>query len=255
MLHTLQRWLRSAETMDTPAPRGVQAPSSAIEQRLSRLAPFPAPGQQLLVEQSLLVFDLETSGLNLKRDHILSAGAIRVDGLDIMLGKTYERVFNIDTELQRDSQLFHGLTAADLRQGHDPRTALLDLLEHGQGAIWLAWQGWFDQHMLYKAARQWLGMDPAQLPKVLDLALIAPALFPEHKQRHGDLGHWLERLGLDNARRHHATADAMATAELTLVCLHRAMARGLRTWGELASLATQERQARERQEQALRHGF
>lgn len=255
MRRLLQRWLRTTDARDAPAAHEAPALRGAIAQRLARLGPFPAPGGQSLAAQPLLVFDLETSGLDLKRDRILSAGAIRIDGLDIVLGKTYERVFKVDTDLPRDSQLFHGLTAADLQRGADPRAALLDLLEHGQDALWLAWHGWFDQHMLHKGALQWLGMAPAQLPDVLDLALIAPALFPEHAQRNGDLDHWLRCLDLGNAMRHHATADAMATAELALVCLHKAMAQGLQTWGELAGLAAQESQARERREKTLWNGF
>lgn len=249
MHRSLSRWLRPAASDDTLQLQG------AMAQRLAQLRPFPEPGEQLLATQPLLVFDLETSGLDLKHDQVLSGGAVHIENMAIILGKTYERILNVDTRLQADSQLFHGLTADDLRHGTDPRVALLELLEQGQNAIWLAWQGWFDQHMLHKGAQHWLGMTTAQLPQVVDLALIMPALFPALAQPNADLDDWLRYLGLSNAMRHHATADAMVTAELTLICLHQAQTQGLQTWKELAALATREKTMREQRGQALWHGF
>src|SRR5690606_7659244 len=163
MHRPLQRWLRPSGAQSAQSPACTPALPANMAQRCASLAPFPVPDiQQSLSTQPLLVFDLETTGLDLKRDQLLSAGAIRIDNLEIVLGQTYERVFNVETNLPRDSQLFHGLTTADLQQGDDPCSALLDLLEHGQDALWLAWKGWFDQHMLHKAAQQWLGLSPSQ---------------------------------------------------------------------------------------------
>lgn len=246
------------------APEAVQELQQAIRQRLERLGQhaWVRPGSsdaRSLVEQPLVVFDLETTGLDLQRDVMISAGAVRIERCGVELGQSFERVLRQEAvALPATGQLFHGLTRADLAQGSEPRLALLDLLEYGQDALWLAWHAWFDQHMLHKAARHWLGLLPAQLPQVLDLAQLAPLLFPEHAAATGsdaDLGRWLACFGLHNSQRHHAVADAMATAELALICLHRARTRGLRDWGQISDVLAQARHLRARAQQGDFAGF
>lgn len=256
MIQTIRQWLLPATTISPSGHAPFPSPAShqAASRRLGALHPFAKPGLQDIATQPLLIVDVETSGLDLNRDDVLSIGAVRIEGMGIMLGHTFQRVLNVPTRLSPDSQLFHGLTQADLQRGDDPDRALLDLLEFGQDAIWLAWHAWFDQKMLHRSAKRWLRLPRALRPDIQDLADIAPAVFPEHAEPRNDLDRWLECMGLQNSMRHDAAADAMATAELTLMCLHRARARGLNTWGELAKAAQRQARASKRQSQALLAG-
>lgn len=275
MWQTLRQWLGSRQdAQPQAAPLSPLLPQQRheLQQRLAQLRPFAQPGAQPLATQALVVFDLETTGLDRQRDSVLSIGAVRIQACGaqpgIALGHSFARVLKVPVPISPLGQLFHGLTQDDLNQGQDPRLALLELLEWGQDALWLAWHAWFDQAMLHRAAQQWLGEHAPSsrtgklllpLPGVCDLAQLLPALLgpcptalqadmpdkaPVISGDH-DLDAWLQALGLAHSARHDAVADAMATAELALIALAHAQAQGLQTWGQLASLASQ----REREQQ------
>jgi DNA polymerase-3 subunit epsilon len=70
----------------------------------------------------------------------------------------------------------------------------------------------------------------------LDLALLAPALFPDQPDGARSLDDWLRRFGIENHDRHNALADALATAQLLLVVLAEARKQELITWARLARL-------------------
>ncbi|WP_238946154.1 3'-5' exonuclease [Vandammella animalimorsus] len=275
MWKTLRQWLgarQAAQPQAAPLPPLPPPQRHELQQRLAQLRPFAQPGAQPLATQALVVFDLETTGLDRQRDSLLSIGAVRIQACGaqpgIALGHSFARVLKAPVPISPLGQLFHGLTQGDLSQGQDPRLALLELLEWGQDALWLAWHAWFDQAMLHRAAQQWLGeYAPSSrtgkmllpLPGVCDLAQLLPALLgpcPAAEQpeapatmptRAGDhdLDAWLQALGLAHSARHDAVADAMATAELALIALAHAQAQGLQTWGQLASLATQRERAQQ----------
>ncbi|WP_179290592.1 PolC-type DNA polymerase III [Vandammella animalimorsus] len=270
MWQTLRQWLGARQA--APLPPLLPPQRHELQQRLAQLQPFAQPGAQPLATQALVVFDLETTGLDRQRDSVLSIGAVRIQACGaqpgIALGRSFARVLKVPVPISPLGQLFHGLTQGDLSQGQDPRLALLELLEWGQDALWLAWHAWFDQAMLHRAAQQWLGEHAPSsrtgklllpLPGVCDLAQLLPALLgpcptalqadmpdkaPVISGDH-DLDAWLQALGLAHSARHDAVADAMATAELALIALAHAQAQGLQTWGQLASLASQ----REREQQ------
>jgi DNA polymerase-3 subunit epsilon len=185
-----------------------------------------------------VVFDLEASGLDIRRDRILSIGAVRIEDLAIPLGRQYDRIVRAPGPLGLASRLFHGLTRADLERGTAPRDALAGLLDFAGDAVWLAFHAGFDRALLTQAlkthlSRRWDGV-------VLDLAVLAPMLFPDRARQlgpHAGLDAWGAVFGLAASARHAAVADALLTAEIALVVLRRAQQRGLRTWGALESAA------------------
>lgn len=202
------------------------------------LAPSPViPGNQDILEHPLVVFDLETSGLDVGRDAVLSLGAVRIEGGAIPLAGHLDRVLRVDARLKPDSQLMHGLSQDDLRRGADPAAALAELLAYGGGRIWLAFHAEFDRRMLDRALRQHLGSGFGH--PLFDVAALAPMLFPEHDRRDAGLDHWAGIFGLATPARHTAAGDAQLTAEIALVLLHEARRQGLRTWGGLAGALRQ----------------
>ena len=70
----------------------------------------------------------------------------------------------------------------------------------------------------------------------LDLAHLAPALFPQHARTAKTLDDWAGIFGIDNYARHDAIADALATAQLLLVILAKAEADGARSCADLLRL-------------------
>lgn len=195
------------------------------------------PGEQALHEQPVIVFDLETSGLNLRRDVVLSLGAVRIERGTIPLAGQLDCVLRVKASLNPHSQLVHGLRQEDLQAGMEPRRALLQLLDYGAGCIWLAFHAEFDRRMLERALQQHLGL--RHMLPVLDVAALAPMLFPQHARLDGGLDHWASVFGLSASARHSAVSDAMLTAEITLILLCEAQRQGLHNWGQLAGALRQ----------------
>ncbi len=50
----------------------------------------------------------------------------------------------------------------------------------------------------------------------------------------GGLDHWLDYFHIDIPQRHHAAADAMATAQIALILMNRARRLGLESMDDLA---------------------
>lgn len=232
----LVRWTEALRAhKQASQPPAIGATSSGEVQANRVLA-----GPQSVLEQPLLVFDLETSGLDLQRDTVLSIGAVRIEHNAIPLTGHLDHVLQTDISLKADSQLLHGLSREDLQQGMAPAEALRHLLDYGAGCIWLAFHAGFDQRMLDRALRHHLNICFRQT--LFDVATLAPMLFPEFHTPAASLDHWAECLNVGTCARHSAAADAMLTAEITLILLHQAQRQGLHTWQQLASATQRWRQ-------------
>lgn len=213
-------------------------PDLAAQQLLTHASPLTPADQPL--STPAMVFDLETTGLNTRTDTVLSIGAVKVRPEGIALGNSFYQVLDIAVDLAGESQLIHGLTQKDLAAGCEPRQALLDFFTYSKDHIWLAFHAEFDRRMLKNAALQHLGLIVD--PQPIDVAHLAPLLFPELDQPQAGLDHWLTTFNLPIMARHNATADALATAELLMVLLNQAHAVGYKTWGELQQACLQQRQ-------------
>jgi len=192
----------------------------AQQQRLEQL-PKPAElGNGPLRSQRWVVVDLETSGLNLHRDQVLSIGAVVIEDGAVDFSQLFERTLQrTDTKLS-PSVLIHGLGPSAIAAGSDPAEALLDFMAFVGDSPLLAFHAPFDQHMLCRALKDSLGYRLAH--PFLDVADLAPLLCPEAHIREAGLDDWLNHFRLQAGERHHASADALATAELMLILFSRA---------------------------------
>ncbi|MEW9901558.1 3'-5' exonuclease [Pseudomonas putida] len=208
---SLFAWLR-------PAPPSLDAD---LCQRIARL-PKTAPtlGVLSLREQRWVVLDLETSGLNVNRDQVLSIGAVAIEDGAIDFRQQFERTLHRPAQKTNPSVLIHGLGPSALAAGCDPATALLDLLEFMGDSPVLAFHAPFDQRMLARALKDSLGYRLQH--HFFDVAEMAPMLNPDTVLREASLDDWIARFGLQAEERHHASADALVTAELALILLSQA---------------------------------
>lgn len=190
------------------------------QQRLDRLPKPAALGEGTLRGQRWVVVDLETSGLNLNRDQVLSIGAVVIEDGAVDFSQLFERTLHrADTKLS-PSVLIHGLGPSAIAAGCDPVEALLDFMAFVGDSPLLAFHAPFDQHMLCRALKDSLGYRLTH--PFLDVADIAPLLCPEANIREAGLNDWINYFKLYVGERHHASADALATAELMLILFNRA---------------------------------
>ncbi|WP_434560498.1 3'-5' exonuclease [Pseudomonas sp. Z5-35] len=194
--------------------------SEALQQRLRDL---PTPTQlteRSLREQRWVVVDLETTGLNLNKDHVLSIGAVVIEDGAIDFSQQFERTLQCNKQKLGPSVLIHGLAPSAIAAGSDPAEALLAFMEFVGDSPLLAFHAPFDCHMLGRALKDYLGYRLQH--RFVDVADMAPMLCPQANIRQGGLDEWIDWFKLQIFDRHNASADALATAELALILFSRA---------------------------------
>jgi DNA polymerase-3 subunit epsilon len=188
--------------------------------RLSQLRHARPLSEQALRDQRWVVLDLETSGLNMSRDEVLSIGAVVIEDGAIDLGQQFERTLLRPDHKLNPSVLIHGLGPSAIAAGAEPVEALLDFMEFLGDSPVLAFHAPFDQHMIGRALKESLGYRLQH--HFFDAAEMAPMLCPQASFRHAGLDDWTGFFGLHAEERHHASADALVTAELALILFSHA---------------------------------
>lgn len=207
---SLFAWLR-------PSPPQLTAEQ---QQRLQALASPGALAEHTLRQQRWVVLDVETTGLNLNRDQVLSIGAVVIEDGAIDLGQQFERTLQRSDLKTGPSVLIHGLGPSAIAAGSKPAEALLDLMHFIGDSPVLAFHAPFDQRMLSRALKDSLGYRLQH--SFFDLAELAPMLCPQATLREAGLDDWTAWFGLHAHARHHASADALVTAELALILFSKA---------------------------------
>lgn len=195
---------------------------------------LPTPktaGDQSLSQCRLIVLDLETTGLNPQKDEVIAIGAVAINRCTIPLDDQFDLILRRPELDIRETVLIHGIGTEALTQGHETEDALLHLLEWMNGDPILAYHSAFDQRFLEKTLKAQLGYTASHL--WMDVAELLPAFFPKAETKGKGLDHWSELFGLEASERHHAAADALVTAELTLIALNKARKTKVKTLKEL----------------------
>ncbi len=76
----------------------------------------------------IVALDTETTGLNPKKDEILTIGAVKIRGNKILLSKTFEESIRPKGEIDRDSIKIHLIRECDLKDAKDAEEVILGLL-------------------------------------------------------------------------------------------------------------------------------
>ena len=229
------------------SPRGPNLTTNQL-QRLDELTPPLQSGPIPLREQRMVVLDLETTGLHLKRDKVISIGAVTIENGAIDYSQQFECTLRRHVEVN-ESVLIHGIAPSELAKGEEPEEALLSFMEFLGDSIVLAFHAPFDQRMLSRALKQELGYSLKHI--FLDVADLAPMLFPEAALKRNGLDDWLKYFKIQIPQRHHASADAMATAQIALILFHRAQSKGIGRIDELAQALSSWQRSRK----AASHSF
>jgi len=205
-----------------------------LAQRLSNWQQIDDQNQRAALDEvNLVVVDVETSGLDPRRDRLLAIGACKLRGRRLCVGEGFERIVFQEQMCSRDNILVHGIAPSEQKQGVPPEDALMDFLDYAGKYVLVAYHAYFDRTVLDRAARAALGTGFTNL--WLDLAYLAPALCPEARLPHASLDEWLTRFDIRVRSRHRAMDDVLATGELLLIMVHRALRRGITTIGELVA--------------------
>ena len=80
-------------------------------------------------EGEWVALDCETTGLDVRRDQIISIGAVRIAGNRLLTSQRLELLVRSERALKADSVRVHRLRESDVAQGLDPAEAMRLLLE------------------------------------------------------------------------------------------------------------------------------
>lgn len=204
--------------------RWFAAPARLTVQQKTRLQAWreqpPAALSLPFDKERYVVVDVETTGLNLMTDTLISIGAVAVVGGRIAFADSFAVVLQQEQASRKENILIHGISGSVQRAGIPAADALLDFLEYLGKSPLVAFHVAFDETMIRRAMRQYLNL--AFKHPWLDLAYLMPALYPALARSHRVLDDWARRFEIHNAARHDASADAMVTAQLLQVAMTQA---------------------------------
>ena len=193
-------------------------------------------------ENRWVMLDVETSGLDAKRDRLLAIAAIGLQldwprqTLHIDLGDSFEGVLQQDHASSHANILLHGIGVQEQRAGLAPAQALQAFRRFVGHSPLLAFHSAFDeaviqrhmtQHHLGKLSNPWLDLD--HLCAVTHETVRARAL-----------DDWLRHFKIECSVRHQAAADTLAECEL-LQRIWPRIAAQCHQWQDVQTLASQHR--------------
>jgi DNA polymerase-3 subunit epsilon len=220
----LQRWFAPAPNL-TPQQRA----------RLNAWRALPAGERKSAFDHSrYVVVDVETTGLNLITDTLISIGAVAMVNGRIVLEDSFSVVLQQQESSGKENILVHGISSTAQREGDDPVEALLAFLEYLGKSRLVAFHVAFDETMIRRAMRQYLGLSFKHA--WLDLAYVMPALNRSQMGTHRVLDDWIGRFNIRIEARHNALADALATAQLFQIAIAQAHKRNINDYEGLYDL-------------------
>ena len=173
---------------------------------------------QPLALARFVALDLETTGPRMLLDRVISIGAVAVSGGTVRHDDAFEVLLRQDQSSEVDNILVHQIGGQEQLGGGDPVEAIVRCLEYVGDSRIVAFRAEFDQTVFRREVRARLGL--RAWPRFLDLAALLPAVFPG--TGNDTLDDWVRQFDLPPIGRHHAIADAYATAQLLMITLQAA---------------------------------
>ncbi len=189
----------------------------APQQALTLL--HPVSSQLPAKQANFLVMDVETSGLDARQHHIVSAGWVCIDQLQLKLTDSFYRTVRPAEDVALgQSSVIHGLHQADLASGLTEAELLREFIQAAAGRVLVCHHSAMESRFLQQAFLRHYPQSPAF--RFVDTL----ALEQQRLQRQGtvvktstlSLNHCLTRHGLPSIQAHNALEDAYGCALLLL---------------------------------------
>lgn len=169
-------------------------------------------------EVDIVALDLETTGLDPKRDSILSFGLVHLREMSILLKTSQHGVISVVKEIPEETAVIHRITDDVAASGKPLAEVLPGLLMELRGKVMLAHYARIEQNFINAACLELYGI-PFVI-RTIDTLVLAQRLFAirNHTIQHGNLRLFNLRpqYNLPQYKAHNALSDALATAELFL---------------------------------------
>lgn len=161
----------------------------------------------------VVVFDTETTGLDKKKDEIISIGAVIVKGNRILLKEKFHIFVKPSIKLKKESIAVHKIRPSELKNALEPKVALERFLYFIKNRPLVGYYLEFDVAMINKLAKKYLNI------KLPNEQIEVSAIYYDKKiglipQKHIDLrfDSIMRDLNLPLLNKHDALNDAIMTA-------------------------------------------
>ncbi|MFT7859415.1 MAG: 3'-5' exonuclease [Sulfurimonas sp.] len=122
------------------------------------------------IGDEIVVFDTETTGLDPKKDEILSIGAVKIKDNKILTSQTFEVYLKNSIEIDPKSIEIHKIRPCDLENALDSETAIKEFLRFIGSSKLVGYYLEFDIEMINKYTRPLLGIElPNETVEVSEL--------------------------------------------------------------------------------------
>ncbi len=166
---------------------------------------------------SYAVMDLETTGLSIETDRVVSVAAVRMQNGQILLGDSFTELVNPGRNIPPESIKIHGIKPDQVANARDAAAVFQDFLKWLGSDILVAHYAEFDLHFTNFTMQRLYGFNLQNL--VIDLVRMCQGVvlpsdpYGINRNRHRcGLDDLVERFGLSGAERHTASGDALVSA-------------------------------------------
>jgi len=169
-------------------------------------------------EIEIVAIDLETTGLDPRKDDILSIGMVNIDHFGVKLSTAWHSVVRIERDIPGESAVIHQITDDQAAAGAPIEQLLPEVLRRLAGRPMLVHYSPIEQNFLSAACQRLYGAP--FVVQIIDTLEIGQRVFERrnHLIQAGDLRlfNLRPRYNLPQYKAHNALSDALATAELFL---------------------------------------
>lgn len=193
-----------------------------------------------LSEYTFVVFDTELTGLNKRKDEIISIGAVKIVDLQIELDETFHQYIRPQSLEHTDSTFVHRITPEQLRIMPTMGEVLPDFIRFCGEALLVGHYVALDVSFVNKACRETLGgtisnpsVDTMRMARGLKEAQFMECYGHCNLSTSYNLNDLSDEFGLPRFKPHDALEDALQTAYLFLYLVKKLKQGRIRTLKDL----------------------
>jgi len=193
-----------------------------------------------LNEYTFVVCDTELTGLNKRKDEIISIGAVRIVNLQVELSQTFHQYIQPKNIDPNQATLVHRITPEELKLAPPMDEVLPEFLDFCGDALLVGHFVGIDMHFLGKAAHKSLGgmisnpsIDTMRLARGYEEARCVDFYGSCDQSQSYSLDVLTEEFNLPRFKPHDALEDALQTAYLFLFLIKKFKHGGIHTLKEL----------------------
>lgn len=169
--------------------------------------------------ERMYAFDVETTGVDVKSDRIVSASVVMCGGPDMTLRRTW--LINPGVKIPASASDIHGISNQMAAQGKDAKTAIAEIIEllNQREGVLVVFNARFDLSILIAEAARY-GLALPRVDTIVD-PLVLDKWLDRFRPGSRTLSALCKHYGIPLTNAHDASADALAAARLAWVIASR----------------------------------